>query len=194
METALFGLSWLVVAMAIQRAFLAGRSRTLRAKEQAYRFHALRDELQLMAAEGRVETTSLTYNFLMQSLNLGTRNAGLMKLREILELSEKVRRTVEETHFEAIYSDIQKHESSVRDLAGRIFFMFANILIANDWLVSAGLSTRRKILTSWGLIRPVVRLADIFATRILAVFAPTKVQAVDQARLYRNWAERLGTC
>lgn len=194
MDALLFGLAWVIVAMSIQRAFLTGRSRTLRAREQAYQFHTLRDELQLFAAGGRIETSSLAYSFLIQSLNLAIRNAGLLKLREILELSERVRKTIEKTNFEAIYDDIQRHDSAVRELAGRVFFAFATMLIANDWLVSAGLNMRRRILTSWGIIKPIIKFADSLATAFLNVFAPTKVQAVDQARLYRNWAERLGTC
>jgi hypothetical protein len=41
-----------------------------------------------MVAEGRVSPSSLTYVFLITMLNFAIRNAGVVKLREIIMMSQ----------------------------------------------------------------------------------------------------------
>jgi hypothetical protein len=194
MTTFIFGLSWVCVVLVIERAMLYGRAHASGGREYSYRFHALRDELQIMAVQERLETTSLTYDFLMQSLNLALRNAGTMKLREMLTLAQRVKENVEAAQFDQLRADIERHDVQVRELTGRIFYTFAEILIANDWLVSAGVKTYKIVMTSWGIVRPVLQLANQAATAIMRVLAPTKVKAVKHALQYQRWASHFGAC
>jgi hypothetical protein len=187
------GLFFLCVALLVERLMLSGRTHILQAKECAYRFHALRDELQLMAASRRLDTSSLTYSFLMFSLNLAIKNAGTMKLRDILRLADTVKERIEATRFEAIKADITTHDSSVGELAGRIFHTFYEILVSNDRWVSIAISMHRHIRHSWADIRPLLEWIDRRVAAILTVFAPTKVNAAVRARQYQHWAERLGS-
>lgn len=194
MQSFIFALATVSMAFAIQRLFLIGRSTSLRAREQAYQFHSLRDRLQLLASEDHVKQTSLTYSFLMRTLNLAIRNAGVFKLRELLDLASKVRQSVEETHFEKICEDIQRHDAEVQKLAEEVFQEFFRMLVENDWLVSSGLRVRSYVKSSVSHLAPIVALVDGGVTKVLTVLDPTRVKAVTEARNYRNWANRLSAC
>ena len=49
MSAVLVGLVALALAVVLQRLLLVGQARQLTARQQAYRFHAIRDELQSLA-------------------------------------------------------------------------------------------------------------------------------------------------
>jgi hypothetical protein len=148
----------------------------------------------MMAIQGAIETSSLTYEFLMQSLNLAIRNAGTMKLRDVLGIANKVKERVEATHFEAICEDIAKHSTPVSDLAGHVFSTIAETLVANDRLVCIGMAIHRTIKKSWSFVSPVLRVADSIALPIFRTLSPMRVDAVDRARLYESWASKIGSC
>ena len=66
MAMTIFALSILAAGFAVMLLTLQHRVPKLKAKEQAFRFHALRDQLQLLAVEGRISTTSVGYEGLMR--------------------------------------------------------------------------------------------------------------------------------
>lgn len=188
------GLVAISLVITMERAILSGWDDKMRSAEYCYRFHRLRDELQMMAIQGKLETSSLTYNFLMQSLNLAIRNAGTMKLRDILGIANKVKEHVEATHFDAICEDIAKHGTPVSDLAGHVFSTISEILIANDRLVCIAMAAYRTIKKSVTIVSPIQRAMNSIITPLFRVLTPMRVDAIDSARQYEKWASRIGSC
>lgn len=194
MESFIAGLASLVLGIWIERALLANLAAKLRVKEQAFQFHALRDELQLLVAEGRIDPSSDVYEFLMQMTNFCIRNAGVLKLREVLEIAERVKSKIANNEFKRIIEDIQKQDVQVQQLAQKFFFAVANMLISNDWLVRCGVQMATAIAKGLRTVTPVVALVHRGTTAILDVVTPTKVEAVREARWYVELGNRLNPC
>lgn len=194
MEGLLIGLASLAFAVCIQRVFLGNLNAKLRAKEQAFKFHALRDEVQRAVAEGRLDRSSLTYNFLIRMLNFAIRNAGVMKLREILEISEKVKSSVETSQFSRIAADVQKHDAEVQQITQKFFFAFAHMLIANDWIVQGGVKAATVVSTSLMVIKPLAQAFNKGMSALCGVITPTKAKAVREAQWYYDRGNRLNPC
>lgn len=193
-ESLVVGLFSLLLALGIQRAFLGSIGSKLRAREQAFQFHSLRDSLQLFVAEGRVDPSSITYGFLITFLNFSIRNAGALKLREVLALAEKVKKTANQDDFLRVIEDIQKHDRGVQDLAQNCFLSVGNMLISNDPLVRWGVRTARTIASSSVAIRPLIELVDRVAASLLKIVTPTKVKAVREAQWYLDRSSQLSLC
>jgi hypothetical protein len=190
-ESFMIGLTSLVVALWIQRAFLVNRTAKLRATEQAFQFHAFRDDLQLYVAEGRIDPSSPTYDFLMQMVNFSIRNAGALKLREMLAITEKVKSKVDKNSFKKVAEDIHKQDIQVQELVQRFFFAMANMLISNDWIVRCGVRTASTIAVGVKTLTPAVKVVHYTVTAILRIVTPTKVKAVREARWYLDQGNRL---
>lgn len=170
-----------------ERIYFSGMEQRLKAKEQAFKFHALRDDLQLLVANGQVEPSALTYTCLMGLLNFAIRNAGVMKLRDILALSRKIQTDVNQKNFQDIQADIKRHDAAVQELSQRVFFALADMLISNDWLVRTGVKAQNSI-------EPAVRLLNRIAGAVLRIINPERVQAVGAARRYFDWGNQLSPC
>jgi len=194
MESVFVGLISMAIALGIQRAFLSSHKRRLRASEQAYRFHALRDDLQLLAAGKFISVASPVFEFLMFTLNMAIRNAGAIRLREVLQLSKLIDKEVERHQFEKLLAEIQDCDPRVQQLAGRTFFSFAHMLIANDWLVASGLAIRQRINRGWGKLSAAINWIDRLMIAFLLRMASEKVQAVDRASHYRDMGQRVNPC
>lgn len=194
MDGVIVGLASLLVWVGIGRILLERKSSSLRAKEQAYRFHAMRDELQLLAAERKIDTSSESYGFLISVLNFSIRNAGVVKLREIIEVSERVRRETSGSEFNGIMEDLRRHGPQVQRLAQEFFETFAWMLISNDRLVKYGVAAAGAVKTSLNALQPAIKGANRAVTYSLSFIAPSKVRAVRDARWYSEKARILGTC
>lgn len=194
MDGLVVGLVTIAIAGAIERVFIEHTTSRLRAKEQAFKFHALRDQLQLFVAEGQVETSSPTYAFLMRMLNFSIRNAGAIGLRQTLEFTEKVRLNIGEGQFDLVAKDINKHGADVQKLAQQFFGTFAWMLVSNDWLVRSGVHAASAVRTSWKFVRPLALAVHKAVGAVLHLVAPTKIKAVREARWYSDQANTLGLC
>lgn len=186
MDTVIFALAAVAFALLIQRFFLLGCQRLLRAKEQAFEFHRLRDELQLAAAEGIIKPGSLAFEFLMQMLNVAIRNAGILTLTQSLALAKKVSGKSDRGTYEAAIADIEKHGPRVQQLAGGFFHSFARMLLANDWLVSAVIALTRHHLSNQLVVEP--------ARSIRRLRRYPRVQLIGYVRRYFDWSQRLSPC
>lgn len=182
MELLIFSLSIFTLGLSIEISFLCRRIPRLNMKEQAFRFHALRDELQLSAVNGDIPVTSLSYRMLMLMLNIAIRNAGLMKLRDILMMTETVRKQLGRSNAEELQNDIQRHGPKVQELASKCFTVFADMLVANDYIVR---------LVMAAVHSPFVKYAVLPLFRMLKPLAPTHAQAVRQAKWYSDKGMRL---
>jgi hypothetical protein len=178
MAMTIFALSILAAGFAVMLLTLQHRVPKLKAKEQAFRFHALRDQLQLLAVEGRISTTSVGYEGLMRMLNIAIRNPGLMKLGDMLRTAESAKDTIGGTPtFEEFQEDIQHHGPEIQQLASSCFLAYVLMLISNDSLVRMAFW-----LASWTVVRPVFR----HLRKLLTQLVPTHTEAVDLARWYSS--------
>jgi hypothetical protein len=75
MTTLLVAVLSTLLAAFVQAAILDKRRILLRAKEQCFRFHELRDALQILAIEGKIKQDSRIYQFLMFMINVAIKNA-----------------------------------------------------------------------------------------------------------------------
>jgi len=186
MENLVFGLVVLALGVTVQRLFLMDREQLLRANEQAFEFHKLRDELQLAAAEGIIKQNSLPFEFLMQMFNIAIKNAGILTLTQSLALAKRVAGKSDRGKYEAVLSEIQKHDPRIQGLAARFFSAFATMLIANDWFISAVISLTRHHLSNQLIVesvRPIRRLRRF-----------PRVQLIGYIRRYSSWSQQLGHC
>src|SRR3990172_9594942 len=90
---------FLAIALGIQRAFLLRHETVLRIREQAFRFHALRDNLQLFSLDGKIQSTSPSYGFLVSLTNLGIKNAGKLNVLDILRAAKGTIQEVDTARF-----------------------------------------------------------------------------------------------
>ena len=158
----------------------------LKAKEQAFRFHALRDELQLLAVEGYISTSSVSYVVLVRMLNVAIRNPGLMRLRDVLRMATIARNTVERKRtFEEFQEDLQHHDPKVQQLASNCFLAFMTMLISNDSLVRLAFEA-----ADWSVVRSMFR----HSRGLLRHVVPTHTEAVDMARWYSQNGGHLAHC
>lgn len=191
MDMILFTLTWLLAALTFQRIILRPAARRLKAREQAYRFHALRDELQSLALDGKIDRKSVTYAFLMTAVNTAIKNAGLARLRELNQAVQRMEIDIPKERIVYLMEDAQKHDKSVRELGARIFIGFALMLISNDWIAFLGFKVRHKIGESRKAIKPLLSSIDKLASSIFGFLAPHKLAAVKDARWYSRVGHRM---
>jgi hypothetical protein len=176
-----FGAIVLAVAVVGIRLTLSGVSKSTKASEQAFLFHALRDELQVLAAERVLSSDSLVYQHLMKMLNLGIKNAGIMTVRDLLVVYSQL--SAEAKGSTAFQDAVEKCDPKTKNLAGRCFLAFSQMLIANDWVVRTAVQCAKAIRIPGVAYRAITKTAS-------QIF-PQRSQAVREARLYREWAQRL---
>jgi hypothetical protein len=176
MAMTVFALSLLTAGFSVMLLTLQHRVPKLKAKEQAFRFHALRDQLQLLAMEGHISTSAFSYTTLMQMLNIAIRNPGLMKLGDMLRMAEIAKKAIgHKPEFKEFQQDVERHDAIVQQLAKECFFAFVDMLISNDSLVRLAF-----VVANWSVVKPVLkRLRGFFG-----LLVPTHTEAVNLARWY----------
>lgn len=107
-------------------------NRALRARSQCFKFHELRDRLQILAVEGKIEIGASTYKFLQFTLNLCIRNAGTMKLSALLKLSKIIHRKMRVQPSHDVFSDLRTESEEVQELTADVFHELSCMLIVND--------------------------------------------------------------
>ena len=169
----------------IRLAILRSREVLLKAKEQAFRFHEIRDRLQILNVQGKIEETSVGYKFLMSSLNMAIKNAGTMRLSDVLKISRAVRKNADDIRSERIDKDIRRHGEEARKLSAEFFQALAVMLVSNDNLTSI----------MFALAMPLAGILNQAALRLIAstgkVLAPDQTEALYEAREYQRWGKAL---
>ena len=190
MTGTLVALACLAIAVLIQRLALERRARRLKATEQAFRFHAIRDQLQELALEGAVHQHDQVYRFVMFTANLAICNAGVMKLRDILAIAQTVDSEIsEQTH--TFFRDVKRQPEQMQRLVGATFETLAQMLVANDFLMRAGLRTAVLASRAWTIARPVLLAVTRAVDWLARYLAPTRAKAVWYARRYNDLGDRL---
>lgn len=187
------GLVALAVAVMIQRLILRSRARTLVAREQAFRFHAIRDELQLLALRGDVEQQSGPYEFLMWTTNLAIRNAGTMKLRDVVRIVRAIDFKMAELPTRQLENELASSPKPLQRLAADTFEALTKMLVANDTLVRGGLYCAELTARTWALCRPAFRFLIHRVDALAQHVAPSHAEAVQYARKYSDIADRFAT-
>ena len=175
-----------LLAMLTETLVFWRRRVLLKAKEQCFRFHDLRDRLQMLAVEHKVEPTSRVHDFLLYVINIAIRNAGVIKLSQILNISQTVKKEAAGgSEFEQLQAEIRSYPKDVQALASQVFSSFAWMLVANDditvWLFK-GLSVLTKI-TNEAAVRCIKSL--------ISKIVPKRVQVVYEANDYNRFGQRL---
>jgi hypothetical protein len=185
MVPVLVALTTTVIGLLVPFAVLRRRDVLLRSEEQAYRFHELRDRLQMLNVEGKMEAASVGYLFLMSSLNIAIKNAGVMNLSDILQISRAVRKKAEYITFEQIAEDVRRQSEEAQVLSAEFFRCLALMLISNDHLV-------RLVFT---LARPLAGRLNDAVLRLVALvgkaLVPKHTEAIYEAREYQRWGKAL---
>jgi hypothetical protein len=174
-----------VVALGIKFRFLRKRQPLLRSKEQAYKFHEFRDRLQILNAEGKVGIASLGNDFLMFAINLAIRNAGAMRLTDILQMSRAVKKKVQNDGFERITEDIRRQGEEAQKFSAEFFEAFAIMLISNDTVTSLMFTFTK--LAAGSVNKAVLRLIAAVGNALV----PEQTEALREAREYQRWGNDL---
>lgn len=183
-------LASLALVVAMQRLALRSRARTLKLREQAFRFHAIRDQLQDLAIEGVIKQGAPTYEFLMFAANVAIKNAGILRLRDVLRVARTVDERVQQKRV-AIWRDMKRHPEPVQRLFADTFGSMAAMLIANDWIVRAGVWAAFCAAQAWDMVRPVVQALIRAADTVAGYLSPTHAEAVEKARRFQGIRTRL---
>jgi hypothetical protein len=174
----------ILIALLIETLVFRKRRETMKVNDQFFRFHDLRDRLQLLGVEHKIGQQSRPYHFLLDMINIAIRNAGVIKLSEMLEMSRKVK-NVDGKEFEKLQAEISSYPKDVQELASEVFGRFAWMLVVNDdiayWMFK-GL----KILTK----TTNVAVAS-WVKWTIAKIAPKHVQVVREANDFYKLGERL---
>lgn len=188
MTSLLVGLVALALAVLVQSLALRSRARSLRIQEQAFRFHAIRDELQLLALRGDVAQSGELYQILMWTSNLAIHNAGEARLRDMVRLARVVdpRMAVVQELL-----DMKRHPKALQKLAAETFNALTMMLIVNDWLVLGGLRFAQFTWQTWKVCQPVARGVIATMDWIADLLSPPRAEAVRYARKYDRSASDL---
>lgn len=174
-----------LLVVLIQTLVLEKHRGLLRTREQCFGFHELRDRLQLLAVDKKIDVRSQSYQFLWNSINISIRNAGVMKLSELLRISQLLKREVESNTFKEVQEELRSHPAEVQALASEIFTSFAHMLVVNDdltyWLFK-GLGVLTRIANE-----AVVKCVKVIAKKL----APRRVEVVREANIYDRIGQRL---
>jgi hypothetical protein len=174
-----------LVAFLLGRLVLYKYVRSLNIKDQSFRFHELRDRLQLLAIDGKIEKTSRTYEFLQFTINLSIKNAGSMKLSELLNLAKAINVKMNVPRTDEIFADIRRHDQEVQQLSADMFASLARMLISNDHLIFL----LAKIMEfSTDIVKGVARKA---VKNMLRALMPEHSEAVRAVLNYRDWGNSL---
>jgi hypothetical protein len=179
MNAFVFGLAATALAVMIQWVALSSRRTALHTVEQAYRFHELRDELQMLTLCGQLASTSRVYSCLMGMINVCIRNAGVFRVRDALDIAARVEQRLKPA--DRFTEEVRQSEPAVQELAGKVFLSFARMLISNDWIV-------RSAFKSVHVCQPTIQAFKWLLERI----DPARTQAFREARRYERMAHSMG--
>jgi hypothetical protein len=160
-------------------------SRPLKVRAQTFKFHELRDRLQLLAVDGKIEQASATYDFLQFTLNLALKNAGVMKLSEMLKLSRIIDRKMKVTEFYDVLSELRRKDEEVQKLAADMFNALGYMLISNDdftFIIAMVIELAAKQLKG---------AAFEVTKKMVHLLPPERSQAVQEARKYKRFGDLL---
>jgi hypothetical protein len=166
----------LAIVVGAYRFQLAARARALRQKTQARRLREIRDRLQRLGEEGRIETSSPVYDFLMTSSKLAIPSARSLRLGDLVAVARTLHRRME-AYPSNLADECRKQPAEVQLLVADLFKCIADLLVDHDWVV-------RAMFRMSGLGNALGRLASFLGGSI-------RNEAVSRAREFRKLGEAL---
>lgn len=173
------------VAIFFGMAILYKYQRRIATNEQSFRFHELRDKLQLLAIDQKIDRKSPVYEFLLFTINLAIKNAGTMKLSQLLRLSDAIGKRMNANAAHQMIADIQRQDQEVQQLSADVFESLSHMLISNDQFMFF-LAKAMEISTN--RLKGAARNAIKGAARIIM---PDHTEAVRAALNYRQLGDTL---
>jgi hypothetical protein len=172
---------------------LRPHARALNAREQAFRFHAIRDELQWLALRGEVRPHVALYGLLLWTANLAIRNAGTMRLHDVLVMARAIERYMGALppHRAGWERCIRACPAPLQRVAAKASEALADMLVANDPFVRAGLCCARLSARARARCRPLLPLLIGHADALTQHVSPVRAEAIRYARKYSGIADRL---
>jgi|SRR5579862_1794050 len=172
---------FILLAILTETLVFGTRRALLKKNEQCFKFHDFRDRLQLLTLAGKIRPDSELHNFLLMTVNVAIRNAGVFKLRDLLEITKTVNKETDEK----LQDHIREYPTEVQALASEVCSSFAWMLVANDdltaWLFK-GLGILTQLTND-----AVVKCAKLVVARL----APSRVAVVRTANDYDRLGQRL---
>lgn len=127
----LTALALVSIALTFERVYLRPQRNRLRQVEQSFVFHRLRDDLQNLALEGRLQTTSRLYQTLSNLLNMGLQNSTTLRASQIAALAKKSVRAEVPTDSDFV-SYVKQYDHDVQRFVAICFYEFSKMLLIND--------------------------------------------------------------
>lgn len=185
-------LSVIAVALTFERLYLRSRKQKLRAAEQVFVFHRLRDELQLLVIEDKLNMSSRIYRSLLTMLNLGIRNGSSLRASELVRIVRSVEQPKDSLTSDDFVQHVKLHDQEVQRFVAVCYFEFAKMLLMNEPLYTAW-----RVSTSW--IRFLVHKAWNPSFRLevhplLRSLFPESIEIYRTAAAYRNAGNTLREC
>lgn len=173
------------LAMTMGTLILRKHARPAKYREQSFRFHDLRDRLQVLAVEGKIDRGSSAYDFLEFTINLAIRNAGVMKLSEVLRLSKTIESRMAVKKTEDVFASFRRQDEQVQNLAADVFNSLGVMLISNDDLTYV---LAKVVELGANKVKGLARLA---VKKIASVVFPERSAALSEAKKFRHWGSAL---
>jgi hypothetical protein len=174
-------LTFLLLAMLTETIVFHERRALVKRNAQCFKFHELRDRLQLLVIQSKIQPGSDLYSFLLFTINVAIKNAGVIKLSDVVSISRMVKREAD-GEFTKLQRDTEKHSAEVQALASEVCGRFAMMLVANDDITVL-------LFKGLGILTNLTNEAFVACVKwIVAKLAPKYVQVVREANDY----ERLG--
>src|SRR5690606_36935102 len=111
--------------------------------EQAFRFHAIRDEAESLVLSGLVERNDEVIGYVRWVANLGIRNAGTLSLTEAIATARRIEAQLPDgaspSAFEDFLQEVKERPEPLQHLVAATFTALALMLVANDRVARAGL-------------------------------------------------------
>jgi hypothetical protein len=173
----------LSVGLTLGRLLLHRREQLIRTHKQCFKFHELRDRLQLLAVEHKIELQSPPYSFLEYTINLSIRNAGVMKLSQLLAASYAMDSKIHDSR--NVFEEFKTQSIEAQRLFADVFEEFSKMLISND-----GTTVFLALIVEWTAHR-LGGAALLLARKIRSVLPSERWKVVREARKYHRFGSAL---
>ena len=179
-------------ALTVERIYFAStRGRRLRATEQSFVFHRLRDDLQALVVDNRLSTSSRIYSSLLTMLNLGIRNSTF-RASEFVKITNALAQRNPVLTSDDFVRHVKMHDHEVQRFVAICFHEFAKMLVLNDPVYSFW-RTCTSIPGFW-LQKALDRRRKLEIHPLLLGLFPHSAEKYEQAAKYRAVGDDLDEC
>lgn len=180
----------LIVALIMDRMVQGASRRRMAAREQQFRFRGIRGELQWLAVKGTISPDSRAYWTLMTYAEAAIAHAQPERIHHLEGFLRDLPGRDAGDLLNETEKELRTSPPEVQALAVDLFTELARMLIANDWVVRAGVATARRLAAGWNRLAPAMELMREVMDRLV----PGRSRAVEYFFQYSEAARRLAAC